>query len=86
VLSGGVWRAHDLRRTGATLMGELGVRSDVIERCLNHVGENKLRTVYQRQELVVERTDAFKRLGERLELLRSPRSGIVTADFRRKSA
>lgn len=86
LLSGGVWRAHDLRRTGATLMGELGVRSDVIERCLNHIGDDKLRTVYQRQELVVERREAFRRLGERLELLRSPRNGIVTGEFRRKSA
>ena len=36
MLDGGRWTAHDLRRTGATIMGENGVMSEVIERCLNH--------------------------------------------------
>jgi integrase len=31
------WRLHDLRRTCATGMHELGVSSDVIETCLNHL-------------------------------------------------
>ena len=35
LLSGGSWTPHDLRRTGATMMGELGVIGEVIERCLN---------------------------------------------------
>lgn len=30
------WRLHDLRRTVATNMAKLGVRRDVIGRCLNH--------------------------------------------------
>lgn len=42
ILSGGGWTPHDLRRTGATMMGELGVMGEVIERCLNHVEGNKL--------------------------------------------
>ena len=33
----GAWTAHDLRRTGATLMQSLGVALDVIDRCQNHV-------------------------------------------------
>ena len=33
LLPGGKWVPHDLRRTSATLMGELGVDSDVIEKC-----------------------------------------------------
>jgi integrase len=48
VLSGGDWRPHDLRRTGATLMAELGALPDVVERCLNHTEENKVRRIYQR--------------------------------------
>jgi len=50
-------------------MGELGVRSDVIERCLNHVGDDRLRKIYQRQELIPERIAAFRKLGERLQQL-----------------
>jgi integrase len=32
----GPWVLHDLRRSTATGMGELGIRPDVIESCLNH--------------------------------------------------
>ncbi|MGH2638617.1 MAG: tyrosine-type recombinase/integrase, partial [Rhabdochlamydiaceae bacterium] len=40
VLPRGVWKPHDLRRTGATLMNALGVLPEVAERCLNHMEEN----------------------------------------------
>lgn len=70
VLSGGKWTPHDLRRTGATLMGRvLGVPSDVVERCLNQTEKNKVKRIYQRQELTVEQAGAWRLLGERLELL-----------------
>ena len=66
-LPGGDWTPHDLRRTGATMMGELGISSDVIERCLNHVESSKLKRTYQRHELKAERVQAWARLGERLD-------------------
>ena len=69
MLIGGKWTPHDLRRTGATIMGNLGVASDVIDKCLNHTEENKLKRVYQRQKLEAEQAQAWKLLGERLELL-----------------
>lgn len=72
---GGVWTCHDLRRTGATMMGELGVRPDVIERVLNHVEPRKLIRTYQRQELLPERKEALARLGERLEFLARKSAG-----------
>lgn len=65
----GRWTPHDLRRTGATLMGTLGVRPDVIEKCLNHVEQNRLIRIYQRQTLKEEQAAAWRLLGERLELL-----------------
>jgi len=68
-LSGGKWTPHDLRRTGATIMGNLGILPDVIEKCLNHTEQNKMKRVYQRQELKVEQADAWRKLGERLEFL-----------------
>jgi len=69
LLSGGAWTPHDLRRTGATLMGELGVMGEVIERCLNHVEQNKLKRIYQRHELKAEQKEAWRILGQRLNLL-----------------
>lgn len=68
-LQSGIWTPHDLRRTAATLMGDLGVRPDVIERCLNHKEPNRIVRTYQRQKLLDEQTDAWRILGERLELL-----------------
>ena len=68
-LPGGKWTPHDLRRTAATMMGVLGVRPDVIEKCLNHVEQNKIVRIYQRQKLEAEQAEAWRLLGERLELL-----------------
>lgn len=69
VLNGGKWTPHDLRRTGATMMGALNVRPDVIEKCLNHIEQNKIIRVYQHQTLIPEQKKAWHQLGERLEIL-----------------
>lgn len=69
VLDGGKWTPHDLRRTGATIMGSLNVRPDVIEKCLNHIEQNKIIRVYQHQTLIPEQQEAWRLLGERLEIL-----------------
>lgn len=77
VLPGGKWTPHDLRRSGATLMGNLGVHGDVIEKCLNHKEENKLKRVYQHQELKAEQVAAWRVLGERLELLTGNNTNVI---------
>jgi len=77
VLPGGKWTPHDLRRTGATMMGNLGITGDVIEKCLNHTQENKLKRVYQHQELKTEQAEAWRILGERLWLLTRDNSNVV---------
>ena len=84
LLSGGAWTPHDLRRTGATMMGELGVMGEVIERCLNHVEQNKLRRIYQRHELKHEQHQAWKRLGDRIGLLLATEGckNVVAVRFR----
>jgi len=69
VLAGGKWTPHDLRRTGATVMGDLGVAPDVIEKCLNHTEENKVKRIYQRQKMESEQAEAWRVLGDRLHLL-----------------
>lgn len=81
-LPGGKWTPHDLRRTAATMMGMLGVRPDVIEKCLNHVEQNKVVRIYQRQKLEAEQAEAWRLLGERLELLlRKDTVNIIVPDF-----
>jgi integrase len=66
MLTGGEWSPHDLRRTMASRMGDLGVAPHIIERCLNHVQQGIV-AVYQRQEYLVERRAAFHLWGKRLE-------------------
>ncbi len=69
VLKGGKWTPHDLRRTGATLMGDLGIAPDVIEKCLNHTEENKVKRIYQRQKLETQQAEAWQTLGNHLDSL-----------------
>lgn len=65
-MPGGPWSPQDLRRTTATLMGELGIPPDVIDRCQNHTEPNKIRRTYQRQKLKEEMDYAWLKVGERL--------------------
>jgi len=69
LLPGGKWTPHDLRRTGATMMVALGILPDVVERCLNHTEENRIKRIYQRHSYQSEMKVAWKTLGERLENL-----------------
>lgn len=41
---------HDLRRTGSTLLNELGFNSDWIEKCLAHEDERSSRGIYNKAE------------------------------------
>lgn len=66
VLPGGKWTPHDLRRTGATMMAELGALPDVVERCLNHTEEKKIKRIYQRAQYERSMRDAWNALGARL--------------------
>ncbi|MCH7343945.1 tyrosine-type recombinase/integrase [Pelomonas sp. CA6] len=70
----GEWTPHDLRRTGATMMQQLGVSLDVIDRCQNHVlAGGRVRRAYLHHDYATEKRDAWNRLGERIEtLLDSP--------------
>lgn len=69
ILSDGDWIPHDLRRTGSTIMQSLHIAPAVIERVLNHTEPNKLKRTYQTYEYTDEKREAWRLLGERLELL-----------------
>jgi integrase len=67
ITSGGTWTPHDLRRTAATLMGQCGVLSEIIERCLNHTDGSKLKKIYQRNIPREQMAEAWKTLGFHLQ-------------------
>jgi integrase len=69
LLERGRWTPHDLRRTGATMMTALGVMPEVAERCLNHIEQNKVKRIYQRHSYEKEMREAWRVLGEKLDLL-----------------
>lgn len=61
------WTPHDLRRTGATMMQELGVPLDIIDRCQNHLlGGSKVRRHYLHYDYAKEKNEAWNILGQRL--------------------
>jgi integrase len=76
-LKNGKWVPHDLRRTGATLMAELGVLPEVIERCLNHTESSKIKRIYQRPQYESPMREAWDRLGQRLTLLMNKPNNVV---------
>ncbi|GGO81943.1 phage integrase [Marinobacterium nitratireducens] len=83
--TGEQWRPHDLRRTGASLMVELGVLPEVAERCLNHTEQSKVKRTYQQFSYWPQMREAWSKLGDRLELLsREPSTTVVVANFRQR--
>lgn len=83
-LPGGRWTPHDLRRTAATLMTALGVLPEVAEKCLNHTEESRVKRTYQRHSYEAEKREAWRLLGERLELLTRDDANVVTLMSRTK--
>lgn len=76
----GAWTPHDLRRTGATMMQQLGVSLDLIDRCQNHVmAGSRVRRAYLHHDYAAEKQEAWGRLGERLDVLLDSSAGIPKA-------
>jgi integrase len=63
------WRIHDLRRTTATGLAELGASRDVVELILNHVSGTRagVAGVYNRSNLLPERRRALERWAAHVE-------------------
>jgi integrase len=80
------FQLHDLRRTAVTGMAELGIRPDVIELCVNHVSGSRggIAGVYNRSELLPERTAALERWASHVSGLVSPQPDNVVAIKRRR--
>jgi integrase len=86
VLAGGkngAWTPHDLRRTGATAMQSLGVSLDIIDRCQNHVlAGSKVRRHYMLHDYASEKREAWRLLGERMELITGAANNVVVLERR----
>jgi len=75
------WRLHDLRRTCATGMAELGIPPHIIEVSLNHVSGHKagVAGIYNRAEHSAERKAALERWAAHVEALVTGPSAKVFA-------
>jgi len=64
-----LWRLHDLRRTCATQLGELGVQPHHIEAILNHYSGHRagVAGIYQRAKYSDEMRTALQRLADHLD-------------------
>lgn len=81
---------HDLRRTGSTLLNELGFNSDWIEKCLAHEDGRSSRGVYNKAEYEVQRRhmlqewsdilDAWVEGKKRVPVLIPPEMPILAPD------
>jgi integrase len=64
------WNRHDLRRTGATMLGEMGETPDIIEAALNHVAiRSPLAATYNRSRYRPQVAAALQRLADKLDQL-----------------
>ncbi|MCB1783393.1 MAG: tyrosine-type recombinase/integrase [Alphaproteobacteria bacterium] len=67
VLPNGHWTAHDLRRTAATTLQELGFFPHIVKKCLNQTVDDPIVQTYQQADLEEKQKEAFEKLGEYLE-------------------
>ena len=80
----GSWRIHDIRRTVATKMGDLGVQPHVIEAVLNHQGGHKrgVAGVYNRSPYEREVTMALQVWGSHVLALAEGREDKIVPMMR----
>jgi integrase len=84
------FNVHDLRRTCATHLGEMGVAPHVISAVLNHVSTARAsitQAVYNRHSYAAEKRDALECWGKRLEaiLAGSDAANVVALPQRRST-
>ncbi|MDA3807596.1 MAG: tyrosine-type recombinase/integrase [Thiomicrorhabdus sp.] len=59
------WTAHDLRRTGRTIMSRLKIKQHIRERVLNHA-QGGIVGVYDQYDYLQEKADALDKLGREI--------------------
>jgi integrase len=73
------WVLHDLRRTAATRMAELGVQPHIIEAVINHVSGHKggVAGIYNRATYDKEKREALNLWAEHVMALVENRKAVV---------
>jgi integrase len=73
------WTRHDLRRTGATMLGEMGELPDIIEAALNHVSiRSPLAATYNRSRYRPQVAVALQRLADALDGIEAGAGEVVS--------
>ncbi len=73
------WSRHDLRRTGATTLGEMGELPDIIEAALNHVSiRSALAATYNRSRYRPQVAAALQRLADALDGIEAGGAEVVS--------
>jgi integrase len=81
------WTLHDLRRTAATRMADLGILPHVIEAAINHVSGHKsgVHGIYNRSTYDAEKRDALNRLATHLQVQLANASGANVHKLKAKA-
>jgi integrase len=74
------WRPHDLRRTVATGMNEIGIQPHIVEAALNHVSGNRagVAGIYNRADYSTEKRNALNLWADRVLAWADDREANVT--------
>ena len=82
---GNPWRLHDLRRTVATRMADLGTQPHVIEAVLNHISGHKggVAGIYNRAAYADEKRQALALWADRVDALASGRASNIVSIAKR---
>jgi integrase len=81
------WVVHDLRRTAATGMADLGVQPHVIEAVLNHIGGHKagVAGIYNRSTYATEKRAALELWASELKVAIARANGANVTKLERKT-
>ncbi|HQU11103.1 MAG TPA: tyrosine-type recombinase/integrase [Acidiphilium sp.] len=72
------WHRHDLRRTGATLLGEMGIMPDIVEAALNHVAiHSALASTYNKSRYRPQVAEALQLLADALDGIENGAAEVV---------
>jgi integrase len=79
------WRLHDLRRTAATGMAEIGIPPHIVEACLNHISGAKagVAGTYNRAAYAAEKRAALERWAAHVEGLIGVRPAATVVPLHR---
>jgi integrase len=79
------WTIHDLRRTAATRMADLGIQPHVIEAVLNHVSGHKagVAGIYNRSTYATEKRAALDTWGNHVQVIIAQSEGANVHKLKR---